>query len=30
MLSRSKCLVALGTLEAEFVPVLTKGGLSLS
>ena len=30
MLSRAECLLALGTLEAEAVPIFAKGGLSLS
>lgn len=30
MLSRGECLLALGTLEAEAVPIFTEGGLSLS
>ena len=30
MLPRAECLLALGTLEAELVPVFTEGGLSLS
>ena len=30
MLPRAECLLALGTLEAEAVPIFTEGGLSLS